>query len=55
MLRNYNTIIPLIYHNYPWTNEVKQMKINQEKLSQGCIFFPTAKDPDAGNGDKKQI
>ena len=50
-----------LQHNYaanqwklPLKNEVKQIKINQEKLSPSCIFFPTVKDPDPSNGEKKQ-
>ena len=36
----------------PWKSEVKQIKINKEKLSQSCIFYPTATDPDLTIGLK---
>ena len=32
--------------NYPRKYEVKQTKINQERLLQSCIFYPSLKDTD---------
>ena len=42
----------LISPNYPWKNGVKQIKINQTKLPQSCIFHPIAKDPHRSNEAK---
>ena len=39
--------------NNPWQNEIKQIKINQEKLWQRFIFKSIAKDPEPRNGVKK--
>ena len=52
---SFNKTIALINRNYPWENEVKKLNLNQEKLSQNCIFFPIAKDPDPSHSFKKWI
>ena len=49
----FNAIMQLFNTNNPWQNEVKQIKINQEKLWQRFIFNSIAKDPEPRNGVKK--
>ena len=39
----------LIDPNFSWKNWIKQTKVNQEKLSQFCIFYPVAEDLDPSN------
>ena len=52
-INSFNTIMQLINPNYPWKNDVKQTKINQEKLSQSSIFFPIVNNSDPSSGVKK--
>ena len=54
METDYFIIMQLINPSYPWKNRVRQMKINQEKLSQSCIFYPIAKNPHLSNRVKIQ-
>ena len=42
----FNKIMQLINPNYHWKNQVKQIKINLEKLLQICICYSITKDPD---------
>ena len=51
---NFFNAIMQLNTNSPWKNEVKQKKINQEKLWQRFIFNPIAKDPEPRKGVKKQ-
>ena len=45
---SFNTILQLINPNSAWKNRVKQIKANQHKLLQWCIFYPSAKNPEHG-------
>ena len=48
MDRNFfNNFMQLINPNSPWENGDKQVKNNQEKLSQSDTFYPSAQDGNA--------
>ena len=38
--RSWDTIMRLIHPNYLWKTAVKQIKVDQENLSKGYIFYP---------------
>ena len=51
---SFQTVMQLIKPNYSCKNGVKQIQINQDKLSQSCIFSPNAQNPDPSNRVKMQ-
>ena len=43
--RSCDTIMRLIHPNYLWKTAVKQIKVDQENLSKGYIFYPQTPHP----------